>query len=119
MERFEYRTARFAIDVPVQMTLRNAVISGQCVDISEDGMRVECPRLDGHLCRGSVTVMHPKWSLEVDVQVAYSTPTHTGLKFLYHSERERNMVARFVASLGYAVCVVPPSNPPKLKPRRR
>jgi hypothetical protein len=100
------------------MTLWKSVISGQCVDISEDGMRVECPQVDSLRPRGTVSVIHPQWTLEIDVQVAYSTSTHTGLKFVYRSDRERKMVERFVASLGYAVCSMP-SPSTKVKSRRR
>ncbi|KAA6464411.1 PilZ domain-containing protein [Acidobacteria bacterium AB60] len=109
MERFEYRWPRFRINAPVRMTFWRSDISGRCVDISEEGMKVECPQIDSAHSRGTVTVIHPAWTVEIAVQIAYSTPIHTGLKFIYRSDHERSMVARFVASLGYAVCTMPRS----------
>lgn len=118
MEKFEYRTPRFAVNIPVQMTLARSSLRGQCVDINEEGMRVECPQLDFANARGTVTVVHPQWTSEVEVQVAYTTSTHFGLRFLYRAERERRMVARFVESLGYIVSSMPSSSS-MTRPRHR
>lgn len=104
IQKYKYRTPRFVIDIPVQMTLRNSTIAGRCIDISEEGMRVECPRPDLLYSHGTVTMTHPAWTQELNMRVAYTNSTHAGLVFVYRSQRERTMVAQVVASLGHMVC---------------
>ncbi len=81
------------------MTVRNSAIAGRCLDISEEGMKVECIQSIPPDSHGTVTMTHPAWTLELNMRVAHANSSYVGLMFVYKSDRERTMVARFVASL--------------------
>jgi hypothetical protein len=99
MQKFEYRTPRFPVDIPVRMTVQDFTLTGRCTDISEDGMKVEFRQPIPADVRGMLTVSLTDRTLEVNVRVAYMKATHDGLAFIYESDRERSMVTALIASL--------------------
>jgi hypothetical protein len=99
MHKFEYRAPRFSVDLPVRLTLQNSTLAGRCREISKEGMRLDLPQpLPADAC-GTVAMSYHEETLELNVRVAHTGTVQKGLEFLYSSEKERNAVARLIASL--------------------
>ncbi|MGP8258731.1 MAG: PilZ domain-containing protein [Acidobacteriaceae bacterium] len=99
MQRFDYRSPRFPVDLPVRLTAENTTRLGRCRDISREGMRMELGQpLPPDAC-GTVSMTFQNQTLELNVRVAHAGATQDGMKFIYTSDSERNAVARLLASL--------------------
>ena len=62
-------------------------------------MRLDLPQpLPADTC-GTVAMSYQEETLELNVRVAHTGTVQKGLEFLYNSEKERNAVARLIASL--------------------
>jgi PilZ domain len=99
MQKFEYRTPRYQVDLPVLLTLNNTSVPGRCREISREGMKVELRQPVAPDSCGSVSISYKDLSLELPVCVTHSGPGYDGLKFVFNSERDRSMVERLVALL--------------------
>jgi hypothetical protein len=98
MQKFEYRSPRFPVDLPVRLTVQNATVTGRCREISKEGMKLELAKPMAAGSRGTVSMSYQDQTLEVSVRVAHAGNMH-GLKFLYESDKERLAVARLVSAL--------------------
>ena len=99
MQKFEYRSPRFSVDLPVQLAVEQSTLPGRCRDISKDGMRLELRHpLPADAC-GTVFLTFGDRPLELSVRVAHTGTTHDGVEFVYKSDHERAAVARLIASL--------------------
>ena len=99
MQRFEYRGARFSVDLPVQFTERNTTRAGRCTEISKEGLKLEMEEpLESNSC-GKVFMCHQGRALEFRVRVVHVGAKYCGLEFLYSSEMEQDAVAHLVESL--------------------
>jgi hypothetical protein len=102
MQKFEYRTPRYQVDLPVILTFESTTVTGRCSEISKEGMRVELrDRVAADAC-GSVSIRYKELSLELPVCVTRSGPENGGLKFMFASEKYKIMVDRLVALLAAA-----------------
>jgi hypothetical protein len=99
MQRFDYRSPRFAVDLPVRLTADNSTHVARCRDISREGMRLELPQSLPPDARGTVSMTYRDQTLELNVCVAHAAETQLGMKFLYTSDSQRNAVAHLLASL--------------------
>ena len=106
MQKFEYRSPRFSVDLSAQLTLQNSTLIGRCKEISKEGMRLELRQPPPTNSVGTVSISHQGRTLQLKVRVAHAGATYGGLVFMYESEKERSSVAHFVASLAA------PENPP-------
>lgn len=99
MQKFDYRSPRFSVDLPVRLTLETSTLIGRCKDISSEGIRLELPEpLPPDAC-GTVSIGYQDHSLELNVRVAHAGATQGGMVFVYSSDNERSAVARFLAAL--------------------
>jgi hypothetical protein len=99
MQRFDYRSPRYPVDLPVRLTADNSTRLGRCKDISREGMKMELQQpLPPDAC-GTVSMTFQNQTLELNVQVAHAGETQDGMKFIYSSDSQRNAVARLLASL--------------------
>ena len=106
MQRFEYRGARFSVNLPVQFTERNTTLAGRCTEISKEGLKLELgkpPQCDS--C-GMVSMCHQGRTLEFCARVVHVGAKDCGLEFIYASDAEQVEVANLVESLA-----VPQSRP--------
>jgi PilZ domain len=99
MQKFEYRAPRFAVDLPVQLTVEQSTLSGRCRNISKEGMRLEFRQPLPPDAHGTVILSCHDNPLELSVRVANSGETYDGVEFIYNSDSERDAVAHLVASL--------------------
>jgi hypothetical protein len=99
MQKFEYRTPRYTVDLPVLLILADARIAGRCREISKEGMAVEFPEPVGADSCGMVSVSYRNLALELRVCVAHSGKKADGLKFLFETDGDRASVERLVALL--------------------
>lgn len=99
MQKFEYRTPRYLVDLPVVLTLQEGSFPGRCREISKDGMRVELLQPVAPESSGTVCVSYNDYSIELRVTVAHSGAKFDGLKFLFESDRDRSTVERLVSLL--------------------
>ena len=99
MQRFEYRGARFSVDLPVQFTERDTTRAGRCTEISKEGLRLELEEpLQCDSC-GKVFLCYQGRALEFRARVVHVGAKYCGLEFIYSSDAEQNAVAHLVESL--------------------
>jgi PilZ domain len=97
MQKFEYRTPRYPVDLPVQLTVADACIAGRCRAISKEGMTVEFRGTVAEDACGTVSVSYRNLSLDLRVCVTHHGERVDGLKFLFEAEPDRTAVERLVA----------------------
>jgi hypothetical protein len=99
MQRFEYRLARFSVDLPVQFTDRDIALAGRCTEISKEGLKVSLAEpLHSNSC-GTLCISFQGRTLEFRVRVAHVGAGYCGLEFIYSSEAEQTALAHLVESL--------------------
>jgi hypothetical protein len=99
MRKFDYRTPRFIVDLPVQFTVNNLTLTGRCREIGKEGMLLELrQQLPPDAC-GMVSISYQDRTLEIEVRVAHAGATHGGMEFVYKSDSERSAVAQLVTAL--------------------
>ena len=99
MQKFEYRTPRFSVDLPVQFTVEKSMVIGRCREISQEGMTFEARQPFTPGSSGVVSINYQDRTVEIHARVAHIAETHSGLEFLCESEMEKSAVAQLVASL--------------------
>lgn len=99
MQKFEYRTPRYIVDLPVLFRLQDESIPGRCREISKEGMRIELQHPIAADTCGTVSLIYQDLSLELRVCVTHAEAEFKGLKFLFESDKDRNAVERLVALL--------------------
>jgi len=99
MQKFEYRTPRYIVDLPVLFNLQNTSVPGRCREIGKEGMKVQFQEpVSADTC-GTVCISYKDLSLELRVCVAHAGDGYKGLKFLFESEKDRIAVERLVTLL--------------------
>ena len=99
MQRFEYRVARFSVDLPVRFTERNIALAGRCTEISKEGLKVSLSEpLHSNSC-GNLLISFEGRTLEFRVRVAHVGAKYCGLEFIHSSEAEQIELAHLVESL--------------------
>jgi hypothetical protein len=99
MQKFEYRTPRFSVDLPAQFTVEQSTLTGRCREISQEGMTFETRQPLTSGSSGMVSMSYQDRTFEIHARVAHVAEAHGGLEFLYESEMEKSAVAQLVASL--------------------
>lgn len=97
MQRFEYRSPRYPVDLPVLLILPDTSVSGRCKEISSEGMKVEFRHPVARNCCGTIRIGHSGSFLEVRARVARVGTESDGVIFLFGSEKERKALERLVA----------------------
>jgi hypothetical protein len=106
MQKFEYRTPRYLVELPIQFLWNGQSIRGRCKEISKDGMRVVLEQQVPVESCGEVEISYKEFTWELHCCVAHKGPDFDGLKFLFESDKDRGSVERLVA------LVSGPSGPP-------
>jgi hypothetical protein len=99
MQKFEYRTPRFSVDLPVQFIVDDLTFLGRCREISQEGMTLELREPLTTNTSGRASLTYREQVVEVRARVAHATESHAGLEFQYDSDAERGAVAHLIASL--------------------
>jgi len=99
MQKFEYRTPRYKVDLPVLLILADARIQGRCREISKEGMSVQFGESLGSEVNGTVSLNYKNLALDLGVSVTHSGNGTDGLKFRFETEQEKAAVERLVALL--------------------
>jgi hypothetical protein len=96
MQKFGYRSPRFAVDLPVEYTIEKSSQAGRCIEISKDGITLldSGQPLPPDGC-GTVIITHQGRPLELSMRVVHAG----GMEFLYKSDKERKAVDHLIASL--------------------
>jgi hypothetical protein len=102
MRKFDYRAPRFAVDLPVRLTLEQSTQFGRCTEISTEGMKLDVPQPLSVDTGGAVEVTFQNVRLEIPVRVARCGEDCDGVQFVYASDEERDDVIRFLAILATA-----------------
>jgi hypothetical protein len=98
MLKFEYRSPRYPVDLPVALLLNDEEsVAGRCMEISSEGMRVEFRRPVAHNSCGTLRIGRGDSFLEVRARVARIGDGTDGVKFLFASESQRKAMERLVA----------------------
>ena len=99
MQRFEYRGARFSVDLPVQFTEENITMPGRCTEISKEGLKLDLGEPLQSDSSGTVSMCFQGRTLEFRVRVVHVGARHCGMEFIYSSNAEQLAVATLVESL--------------------
>jgi hypothetical protein len=99
MQKFEFRTPRYPVDLPVEFIVDGLAVRGRCKDISREGMRLEFWQPLPPNASGIVSLNYKDLTVEFNVRVAHSGRTHGGMEFVYTSESERSAVAQLIDAL--------------------
>ncbi len=110
MRKFDYRAPRFAVDLPVRLTILESTQFGRCTEISTEGMKLEVREPLSVDVGGAVHVTFQNVSLDIPVRVAHCGTGCDGVQFVYGSDEERDEVIQFIALLA----AVPPRPGPVL-----
>jgi hypothetical protein len=102
MRKFDYRAPRFAVDLPVRLTLEESTQFGRCTEISTEGMKLDLHQPLSVDAGGAVEVTFQNVRLEIPVRVAHCGSGCDGVQFVYGSDEERDDVIRFLAILATA-----------------
>lgn len=102
MRKFDYRAPRFAVDLPVRITVDESMQQGLCKEISTEGMKLELREPLAPGSTGTIRLSYQDVFLDVRVRVAHSGPTFDGVRFVYESEDQRDELSRLVARLAGA-----------------
>jgi len=74
-------------------------LAARCIEISNEGMKLELQQPFPPNARGTVSIRHEGGLLEIDARIAHAGEMHGGMVFLYKSDRERSAVAELIAAL--------------------
>jgi hypothetical protein len=99
MQRFEYRGARFPVDILVDFIVKNTTIAGRCTEISKEGMKLELRQPVARDSGGKVSMRFQGRKLEFSVRVVHSDLTNCGVEFLNASESDQIALAQLVELL--------------------
>jgi len=84
MQRFDYRSPRYPVDLPVRLTAENSTRVGRCRDISREGHEAGVvPAASADAC-GTVSMTFQNQTLELNVRVAHAGATQDGMKFILY-----------------------------------
>jgi hypothetical protein len=67
MQKFDYRSPRYTVDLPVEFNAERMTLKGRCRDISKEGMKLEFDASLPADARGVVTVIYQNRTLEFNV----------------------------------------------------
>lgn len=99
MQKFDYRVPRFSADVPARLTLAESTRSGQCKDISLEGMRLEMQHPFPLDSVGTLELSVEGIAVELGFRITNCQHRSNGLKFIYESEEQRQRIRRIVSLL--------------------
>lgn len=102
MQKYEYRTPRYLVDLPIVLNLENSSIPGRCKEISKEGMRAELGHPVAADSSGTVSISYKGLALELPICVAHSGPGQEGFRFVLGSEEDKSAVERLVSLLAAA-----------------
>jgi hypothetical protein len=102
MQRFEYRGARFSVDLPIQFTDKDRILAGRCTEISKEGLKLDIGELLQSGSCGTVSMGFQGRTLDFRVRVVHVGASHCGMEFIYSSNAEQLAVANLVESLAIA-----------------
>jgi hypothetical protein len=97
MRKFDYRVPRFAVDLPVRLTLADSTVYSRCVEISTEGMRLRNREPLTVNAAGAIYMTFQNSSIDLPVRVAHCGVECYGVQFVYGSDKERDDVIRFIA----------------------
>ena len=99
VRKFEYRPCRVTASFDLEFVAQGKTLHGLCEDVSHEGIRAT---LDGSVVVGSFGLVifgHATDLIEIEAQVAYIERSHIGLVFLFHTQWERAMIDKLIASI--------------------
>ena len=99
MQKFDYRSPRFTVDLPVRFSLENSTRMARCKDISVEGMKLELRDPLPLESVGTISVSYEGLAVEISARVTHCQPNCNGLRFIYETDEQRNQVARLTARL--------------------
>lgn len=97
MRKFDYRAPRYPVNLPVRLTLDDAIYIGRCTEISVEGMKFQLDQSFEPGVTGLVRFSEKGITIDLPVRICYCGPDHAGMKFLCNSDEERGEIARFVS----------------------
>jgi hypothetical protein len=99
MRKFDYRSPRFPVDLPVRLTWGDLTRFGRCREISTEGMKLELNESFCPTTVGALDLCYEDVNLRLPVRLTHSGPNFDAVKFVYESIEQKDAVARLVACL--------------------
>lgn len=108
MQKFDYRSPRFLVNFPVQLSVGNSTQLGRCKEISVDGMRLElCDPVVPNTV-ATLKMNYESLRIELSARVTHVISNSAGLKFVFDSDRQRKDVERLVTLLAVSATLQSP-----------
>ena len=96
---FSYRSARFAVEYPVEFCLGDSSIAGLTKDVSDTGLLVRLTQPIDRGSHGKVRWGFGSCLIELDVCVVTTDFLEAGLLFRFASESERQFIRTMLKAL--------------------
>ena len=97
MHKFQFRSPRYQVNLPVKLSFDDAILHGRCREISQEGMCLELQDCPGANNCGTASFHYETVSVEVGVCVARTGRCSGGMRFVFQTEGQRREIARLVA----------------------
>lgn len=93
---FQYRLPRYSSRFTVELLRPASPVRGRCLNLSETGLlaRLEHPVGPDGPC--IVRLVLPSWTVDLEVELAYTDGCHSGFRFVFQSEQQRQFVRAIV-----------------------
>lgn len=99
MRKFDYRAARYSVDLAVRLTQGDSTHLVRCREISTEGMKLESHK---PLSPGSCGALHlsfEEFDIELSIEVTNTGVNFGGVRFIYQSSEQRDTISQLLASL--------------------
>lgn len=97
MHKFQYRSPRYTVDLPVRLSFGKGTIEGRCREISQEGMCLELEQPMEANDTGTASLRYEAMRVDVGVCVIRPGACDGGVKFVFESDQQRMEMAQLVA----------------------
>jgi hypothetical protein len=97
MHKFQFRSPRYRVDLPVRLSFGDAMFTGRCREISQEGMCLELQHTLAVNEVGTASFQYHGVSVEIGVCVVRADSCGGGLTFVFKTDRQRMDIARLLS----------------------
>lgn len=93
---FQYRLPRFPHRFSLELLSAVAPVQGRCLNLSETGLLAQLEYPVETFGPQTVRLVLPAWTVDLEVEFAYTDGCRSGFRFLFQSEQQRQFVRAIV-----------------------
>jgi hypothetical protein len=99
MRKFRFRSPRFPVDIPIQVTRGGATRLGRCVEISADGLKFEGTGPLDPDSSGSIQIDYEGLSLALPFKSVYAGAKFEVVEFVLASQEQKRSVSLLISAI--------------------